>query len=119
MTKKKHKETIAIRTQLSKTEFNEHSVPLYLTSSFVFDDAETMRAMFADEKPGNIYSRFSNPNVNEFIEKISQLENAEAGVAFASGMAAVFTTFTTLLNRSNALSRIDGIPKGDWPNRFL
>jgi len=97
MTKKKHKETIAIRTQLSKTEFNEHSVPLYLTSSFVFDDAETMRAMFADEKPGNIYSRFSNPNVNEFIEKISQLENAEAGVAFASGMAAVFTTFATLL----------------------
>ncbi|HWY97439.1 MAG TPA: PLP-dependent transferase, partial [Bacteroidia bacterium] len=97
MAKKKHKDTIAVRTQLNKTEFNEHSVPLYLTSSFVFDDAETMRAMFADEKPGNIYSRFSNPNTAELVEKISLLENAEAGVALASGMAAVFTTFAALL----------------------
>lgn len=97
MAKKKHKDTLAIRTQLGKTEFNEHSVPLYLTSSFVFDDAETMRAMFADEKPGNIYSRFSNPNTAELVEKICLLENAEAGVALASGMAAVFTTFAALL----------------------
>jgi O-succinylhomoserine sulfhydrylase len=97
MAKKKHKDTIAVRTQLNKTEFNEHSVPLYLTSSFVFDDAETMRAMFADEKPGNIYSRFSNPNTAELVEKICLLENAEAGVAMASGMATVFTTFAALL----------------------
>jgi O-succinylhomoserine sulfhydrylase len=97
MARKKHPETIAIRTQAKRTQFNEHAVPLYLTSSFVFDDAETMRAMFADEKEGNIYSRFSNPNVTEFTDKIALLEGAEAGVAFASGMAAVFGTFAALL----------------------
>ncbi len=97
MAKKKHRDTIAVRTQLEKTQFNEHSVPLYLTSSFVYDDAESMRAMFADEIPGNIYSRFSNPNATELSDKIAQLEEAEAGFSFASGMAAVFTTFTALL----------------------
>lgn len=97
MSQKKHRNTLAIRTQLEKTAFREHSVPLYLTSSFVFDDAEMMRAMFADEIEGTIYSRFSNPNETEFTNKICLLENAEAGVAMASGMAAVFTTFATLL----------------------
>jgi O-succinylhomoserine sulfhydrylase len=97
MTRKKHPETLAIRTQAERTKFNEHSVPLYLTSSFIFEDAETMRAMFADEIEGNIYSRFSNPNVAEFTDKICLLEGAEAGVAFASGMAAVFATFAALL----------------------
>lgn len=97
MPRKKHAETLAIRTQVERTKFNEHSVPLYLTSSFVFEDAETMRAMFADEIDGNIYSRFSNPNTTEFIEKICVLEEAEAGVAFASGMAAVFASFAALL----------------------
>jgi O-succinylhomoserine sulfhydrylase len=97
MARKKHPETLAIRTQAGRTQHKEHAVPLYLTSSFVFDDAETMRAMFADEKEGNIYSRFSNPNVTEFIDKICLLEDAEAGVAFASGMAAVFGTFAALL----------------------
>ena len=97
MAKKKHPETLAIRTQAKRTHNNEHAVPLYLTSSFVFDNAETMRAMFADEKEGNIYSRFSNPNVAEFTDKIALLEGAESGVAFASGMAAVFGTFAALL----------------------
>jgi O-succinylhomoserine sulfhydrylase len=97
MARKKHSETLAIRTQVERTKFNEHSVPLYLTSSFVFDDAEIMRAMFSDEIEGNIYSRFSNPNVTEFIDKICLLEGAESGVAFASGMAAVFATFAALL----------------------
>ena len=97
MARKKHPETLAIRTQAVRTQHKEHAVPLYLTSSFVFDDAETMRAMFADEMEGNIYSRFSNPNVTEFIDKICLLEDAEAGVAFASGMAAVFGTFAALL----------------------
>jgi len=97
MAKKKHRDTIAVRTQLEKTQFNEHSVPLYLTSSFVYDDSESMRAMFADEIPGNIYSRFSNPNATELSDKIAQLEEAEAGFSFASGMAAVFTTFAALL----------------------
>ena len=82
-------ETEAIRTQLERTQYLEHSVPLYLTSSFVFEDAEDMRASFADEKDRNIYSRYSNPNTNEFVDKVCQMEGAAAGFAFASGMAAV------------------------------
>ncbi|MCF8274020.1 MAG: aminotransferase class I/II-fold pyridoxal phosphate-dependent enzyme [Flavobacteriaceae bacterium] len=90
-------ETEAIRTQLERTEFLEHSVPLYLTSSFVFEDAEDMRASFTEEKERNIYSRFSNPNTSEFVEKICKMEGAESGYAFATGMAAVFSTFAALL----------------------
>ncbi len=91
-------ETNAIRTQLNRTENLEHSVPLYLTSSFVFEDAEDMRASFAEEKQRNVYSRYSNPNTSEFIEKVCQMEGAEAGFAFASGMSAVFSTFMALLD---------------------
>jgi len=91
-------ETNAIRTQLKRSENLEHSVPLYLTSSFVFEDAEDMRASFAEEKERNIYSRYSNPNSSEFIEKICQMEGAESGFAFASGMAAVFSTLAALLD---------------------
>ncbi len=91
-------ETNAIRNQLNRTEHLEHSVPLYVTSSFVFEDAEDMRASFAEEKERNIYSRYSNPNSTEFIDKVCQMEGAEAGFAFASGMAAVFSTLAALLN---------------------
>ncbi len=91
-------ETNAIRNQLERTQYLEHSVPLFLTSSFVFEDAEDMRASFADEKDRNIYSRYSNPNTNEFIEKVCQMEGAESGFAFASGMAAVYSTLAALLN---------------------
>jgi len=91
-------ETEAIRTQLERTDFLEHSTPLYLTSSFVFEDAEDMRASFTEEKVRNIYSRFSNPNTSEFVEKICKMEGAESGYAFATGMAAVFSTFAALLN---------------------
>lgn len=90
-------ETQAIRGQLERTQYLEHSVPLYLTSSFVFEDAEDMRASFADEKERNIYSRYSNPNTIEFINKVCQMEGAETGFAFASGMAAVYSTFAALL----------------------
>ncbi len=90
-------ETNAIRTQSEQTSNREHSVPLYLTSSFTFDDAEQMRAMFADELEGNIYSRFTNPNTSEFVNKMCLLEGAEAGYATASGMAAVFASFMALL----------------------
>ena len=96
--KKKKFETEAIRTQLERTDFLEHSTPLYLTSSFVFEDAEDMRASFSEEKERNIYSRFSNPNTSEFVEKICKMEGAESGYAFATGMAAVFSTFAALLN---------------------
>ncbi len=91
-------ETNAIRTQIERSKFLEHSNPLYLTSSYVFEDAEDMRASFADEKDRNVYSRYSNPNTSEFIEKICAMEGAESGFAFASGMAAVFSTFAALLN---------------------
>ena len=94
-------ETNAIRTQTERTQFLEHSTPLYLTSSFVFDDAEDMRASFAEEKERNIYSRYSNPNSNEFIDKVCKMEGAEAGFAFASGMAAVFSTLAALLDNGD------------------
>lgn len=90
-------ETKAIRTQTERSQHHEHSVPLYLTSSFVFDDAEHARALFADEVNGNIYTRYSNPNNNEFIEKLCLLEGAEDGIATASGMAAMFCSMAALL----------------------
>jgi O-succinylhomoserine sulfhydrylase len=119
-------ETRAIRSQLERTQYSEHSVPLFLTSSFIFENAEDMRASFAEEtlnnktnsaenengvlgnhgqitelfpkKDKNLYSRFSNPNTTEFIEKICLMEGAEDGYAFATGMAAVYSTFAALLN---------------------
>jgi O-succinylhomoserine sulfhydrylase len=93
-----HFETEAIRTQNERTQFQEHSTPLYLTSSYVFDDAEDMRASFSEEKERNIYSRFTNPNTSEFTEKIAKMEGAEAGFAFATGMSAVFSSLAALLN---------------------
>lgn len=97
MKAKKHFETEAIRLQTERSQFSEHSTPLYLTSSFVFDDAEDMRASFAEEKEKNLYSRFSNPNTTEFVDKIVAMEGAESGHAFATGMAAIFSTFGALL----------------------
>ena len=95
---KKQFETQAIRSQLERTHYQEHSAPLFLTSSYVFEDAEDMRASFAEDKERNIYSRYSNPNTSEFVEKVCLMEGAEAGFAFASGMAAVFSTFAALLD---------------------
>ncbi len=94
----KHFETEAIRTQMERSPFLEHSTPMYLTSSFVFEDAEDMRASFTEEKDRNIYSRFTNPNTSEFVDKICEMEGAEAGYAFATGMSAIFSTFAALLN---------------------
>jgi len=96
--KNTHLETSVIRTQAERTKFLEHSVPLYLTSSYVFEDSEDMRASFAEEKERNIYSRYSNPNTSEFIDKMVIMEQAESGFAFASGMAAVFSSLAALLN---------------------
>lgn len=96
--KKYKNETLAIRTQIAQTTQKEHSNPLFLTSSFTFDSAEEMAAVFADEQEANIYSRYSNPNVKELIDKVAILENAESGWATATGMAAVFTTFGALLH---------------------
>ncbi len=95
--KNKQFETQAIRAQFERTDYNEHSSPVFLTSSFVFDTAEEMRAAFNEESDDFIYSRYVNPNTNEFINKVCLLEGAEAGFATASGMAAIFTTFMSLL----------------------
>jgi len=92
-------ETIAIRTQTERTAEKEHSTPLFLTSSFVYDSAEDMAAAFSDDSLDvNIYSRFSNPTVDEFIKKVCLLEGAEDGIATGTGMAAVFSTFMTFLS---------------------
>ncbi|MBC7561897.1 MAG: aminotransferase class I/II-fold pyridoxal phosphate-dependent enzyme [Gemmatimonadaceae bacterium] len=92
-----HPETLAIRTQTPRSAEREHSTPLYLTSSFVFDDAEQARALFTEEEQGNIYSRYSNPNTDEFVRKMALLEGADDGIAFASGMAAVFGSMAAFL----------------------
>ncbi|MCE7994604.1 MAG: O-succinylhomoserine sulfhydrylase [Roseivirga sp.] len=98
MDKSQKFETQAVRTQIPGTHAQEHATPMYLTSSFTYQDAEEMRAAFAGENDKNIYSRFSNPNTKEFVDKICLMEQAEAGYAFASGMAAVFSTFAALLS---------------------
>ncbi len=97
-----HPETKAIRLQTEQTNQREHATPLFLTSSFTYDSAEEMGAAFADDTLDvNIYSRFSNPTVDEFISKIAALEYAEDGVATGTGMAAIFSTFMTFLNQGD------------------
>ncbi len=103
MERKLRPETAAIRLQSERTPHGEHAVPLYLTSSYVFDNAEEMRAQFAEEQPGHIYSRYANPSVEEFITKMAFLERMESGWATASGMAAIFTTFGALLQAGDHL----------------
>lgn len=102
-------ETKAIRIQTDRTNEMEHSTPMFLTSSFVFDNAEDMRAAFADESDDNIYSRFSNPGVQEFIDKMVALEGAEAGYATSSGMSAVFGSFMALLKQGDRLLACNSI----------
>ncbi|MBK8141062.1 MAG: aminotransferase class I/II-fold pyridoxal phosphate-dependent enzyme [Chitinophagaceae bacterium] len=99
---KQRPDTKAIRIQTKKTAQKEHSTPLFLTSSFTYDSAEDMAAAFADDSSEvNIYSRFSNPTVDEFITKIAALEGAEDGVATGTGMAAIFATFMTFLSKGD------------------
>ena len=98
-----HPNTRAIRTRVTQTDEMEHTTPLFLTSSFCFDTAEEMRAAFADETDDNIYSRFSNPNVQEFTDKMVALEGAEAGYSTASGMSAVFGSFMALMKSGDHL----------------
>lgn len=103
MQNEQHPSTQAIRIQTARTPEMEHSTPMFLTSSFCFDNAEDMRAAFADESDDNIYSRFSNPGVDEFAQKVAALEGAEAGFATASGMSAVFGSFMALLKKGDHL----------------
>ncbi len=91
------RQTKAIRTQTKKTQYREHSTPLFLTSSFSFESAEQGKALFDETEEGNIYSRFSNPSVQEFVDKVCMLEGAEDGLATATGMAAVFASMAGIL----------------------
>ncbi len=98
-----HFETNAIRTQVNRSAEREHAVPIFATSSFVFEDAEQARALFANEQEGNIYSRFSNPNNDELIQKMCLLEGTEDGMATASGMAAMFLSMASFLKAGDHL----------------
>lgn len=97
-----HPETRAIRIQTERTAQKEHATPIFLTSSFTYDSAEDMAEAFADESLDvNIYSRFSNPTVDEFIAKMAALEGAEDGVATGTGMAAIYASFMTFLSQGD------------------
>ncbi len=97
MKKQRQFETEAIRNQTARSSQKEHSAPIYATSSFLFDNSEEARAAFADEIEANIYSRYSNPNTDEFVEKLCLLEDTEDGIATATGMAAIFLALTSHL----------------------
>ena len=91
------KQTKLIRIQTEKTQFREHSTPLYMTSSFCFEDAQMGKDLFDNSLEGNIYSRFSNPTVQEFVDKVCMLEELEDGIATSTGMAAVYAGFAAHL----------------------
>lgn len=97
----KNFETQAIRSQMERTQYKEHSTPLFLTSSYMFDSAEHAKGLFDEEIEGNIYGRYSNPNVGEFINKMCVLEGTEDGFATATGMAAVFASMAALLEKGD------------------
>ena len=91
-------ETLALRTGIHRSQFNEHSEALYLTSSFVFDSAEQAAARFSGEESGNIYARFTNPTVTAFEERLAAMEGAETCVATATGMSAITACIMGLLS---------------------
>src|SRR4030043_1107946 len=103
MNKSRKFETNAIRIQVKRSLHKEHSVPIFETSSFVFNSAEEARDVFAETAEGNIYTRFSNPNSDEYIQKLCALEGAEDGIATASGMAAVFLSMISILQPGDHL----------------
>ncbi|PVH26148.1 trans-sulfuration enzyme family protein [Sphingobacterium corticibacter] len=130
-----------IRNQVPRSDKREHSAPLYLTSSFIFDSAEQGRAIFAEEEEGMVYSRYSNPNTDEFIQKVCIMEGAEAGLSFSSGMAAVFASFAAFIHSGDHIvssraifgsthqlftqlfprwgvttTYVDGVDKAQWEN---
>lgn len=97
----KKEQSQIIREQAPRSASREHSVPLYLTSSFIFDSAEQGRAIFAEEESGMVYSRYANPNTSEFIDRVCKMEGAEAGLSFSSGMAAVFASFAAFVEQGD------------------
>ncbi|HEY7674098.1 MAG TPA: O-succinylhomoserine sulfhydrylase [Burkholderiales bacterium] len=102
-------ETLAVRAGIARSQFNEHSEALYLTSSFVFENAAQAAARFQGNEPGNIYSRFTNPTVTAFQERLAALEGAEACVATASGMSAILATTMALLKSGDHVVSSSGV----------
>ena len=102
-------DTRAVRSGIHRSQFNEHSEPIYLTSSFVFDNAAQAARRFANEEPGYVYSRFSNPTVTSFQERLAALEGAEVGIATASGMSAILATCMGLLKAGDHIISAAGI----------
>ncbi len=100
-TDKYRKETQSIRNQTPRSDQREHATPIYMTSSFVFDSAEHARALFANEQEGNVYSRYSNPSCDEFVQKIVALEGCEDGISTSSGMAGVFVSMAGILEQGD------------------
>ena len=92
-----HLDTLAVRAGVARTGEGEHSEPIFLTSSYVFDSAADAAARFAGDSPGNVYSRYTNPTVRAFEQRIAALEGAEQAVGTASGMAAILSTCMALL----------------------
>jgi O-succinylhomoserine sulfhydrylase len=102
-------ETLAVRAGIARSQFNEHSEALYLTSSFVFENAAQAAARFQGSEPGNIYSRFTNPTVTAFQDRLAALEGAEACVATASGMSAILATAMALLKSGDHVVSSSGV----------
>jgi len=96
-------ETEIIRDQIPRSPFREHAQPLYLTSSYIFDSAEQARDTFDGTLPGQVYSRYGNPNTDEFVGRLCRMEGTEDGVATASGMAAMFGALASLLKSGDHL----------------
>lgn len=96
-------ETQAVRAGHERTPYGEHSEPMFLTSSFVYDSAEQAAARFAGEEDGYIYSRFSNPTVAVFEDRLAAMEGGEACVATASGMSAILATCLALLQQGDEI----------------
>ncbi|MDO8846181.1 MAG: O-succinylhomoserine sulfhydrylase [Methylicorpusculum sp.] len=96
-TKKYLDETLAIRAGHNRTQEDEHSIPIFTTSSYVFKSAQEAALRFTGQQPGNIYSRFTNPTVNAFQQRLALMENGERCLAFASGMAAIMAVGMGLL----------------------
>lgn len=102
-------ETLAVRAGQARSQFNEHSEALYLTSSFVFANAAQAAARFSGEEEGNVYSRFTNPTVSAFQERLAALEGAEACVATASGMSAILSLVMALCSSGDHIVASTGL----------
>lgn len=101
--RKLHPQTLAIRGGKEQTGYKEHHQALFLTSSFMYDSAAESAAVFAKQQPGYTYSRTNNPTVSAYQTRIANLESAEAGIATATGMAAIQAALLTFLNAGDHL----------------